>query len=196
MTEETVCVFCKSDFPSEYQLISDKPKYWFFISNRNPQTDYHCMIIFKSNSDDEQGHKIGHIQDLNDDRLPPDAMSEFGILLQRACIAIKASDDSIERVLIASLNTGKGTQHLHFHLLPKRKQELIRTVHKPDEDGSGMFFLARKEIVVDTFSDFVESVTGDLSAELVCKIKEATRKRVAENTIRLKRNFKWNSVFK
>lgn len=186
---ELECVFCKTDFPLEYQLISDAPEYWFFVSNRSPQTDYHCLIVLKSKVID----KYGHISDLSDERLPDEAMEEFGILLKRACVAIKASDPlQIEKVLIASLNTGEHSKHLHFHLIPKRYEEPIKTVNDPCKDGGGMFFLARKEVVHDTFSDFLRSTTGDRAEELICKIKEeATKDRVKENTLRLKKNFKW-----
>jgi diadenosine tetraphosphate (Ap4A) HIT family hydrolase len=90
-----------------------------------------------------------------------------------------------------SLNTGEGSQHLHFHLLPKRIEEQIKTVNDPTKDGGGMFFLARKEIIIDTFSDFLKSTTGCASGKLMNNIKEATKEKVAGNAENLKNHFKW-----
>ena len=188
MNRKHVCIFCNSDFPLKYQLISDAPKFWFFVSNISPQTDYHCLIVLKA----EVVDKIGHISDLGDEKLPDEVMREFGILLKKACLSIKKSDSSIEKVLIASLNTGERSKHLHFHLIPKRDNEPVKTVNDPCKDGGGMFFLGRKEIVHDTFSDFLELTTGDMSEELKKKIEKATEARVTENTQRLKKKFTWD----
>ena len=189
MNREPDCSFCRSDFPSKYQLISDAPKFWFFVSNISPQTDYHCLIVLKA----EVVDKYGHISDLSDEKIPDEVMREFGILLKKACMSIKKSDSSIEKVLVASLNTGEHSKHLHFHLIPKRSEETIKTVNDPGKDGGGMFFLARKEIVHDTFYDFLKSTTGnDMGEDLNCKIKEATKDRVRDNTLRLKENFTWD----
>ena len=187
MKRETNCVFCRSNFPSDYQLVSADPKYWNFLLNRDPQCDYHCLIVLKA----EAVEIFGHIGDLGDCRLPDEAMEELGILLKKACISIKACDPNIEKVLVVSLNTGKGSQHLHFHLIPKRIEEQVKTINNPTEDGGGMFFLARKEIVVDTFSDFLKSTTGCASGKLMNNIKEVTKEKVTENAKKLKKNFKW-----
>ena len=192
MNRDAKCVFCKDDFPCDYQLVSDAMEYWLFISDRNPHTDYHCLIIFKAKKVDE----IGHINDIGDNRLPDRAMKELGVLLKKACIAIKACDDTVEKNFLVSLNSGEKSKHLHVHLIPKRKSEFVRTVNNPCEDGGGMFFLARKEIVADTFDEFLKLTTGDMSKELICKIKESRRKRVMDNTLRLRENFSWNSVCK
>jgi len=45
MNEDEVCVFCKNDFREGYQLVSSDPKYWLFIHNKNPHTDYHCLVV-------------------------------------------------------------------------------------------------------------------------------------------------------
>ena len=175
------CTFCKSDFPESYQVVSNKPKYWLFILNRAPQTDFHSLIVFKA--------AVGHISSLNDRGLPDEAMTELGILLKKACISIKKADRNIERILIISLNTGKGSQHLHFHLVPTRRKEPIRMVNKPREDGGGMFFLGRKEIVVDTFPDFLKSTTGNKGNGLIEKINTATKYKVKKNAQQLRTIF-------
>jgi diadenosine tetraphosphate (Ap4A) HIT family hydrolase len=187
MKRESDCVFCREDFTSDYQLVSAEPNYWNFLLNRDPQCDYHCLIVLKT----EAVEKFGHIGDLGDCRLPDKVMKEFGILLKKACISIKACDSNFEKVLLVSLNTGEGSQHLHFHLLPKRIEEQIKTVNDPTKDGGGMFFLARKEIIIDTFSDFLKSTTGCASGKLMNNIKEATKEKVAGNAENLKNHFKW-----
>ena len=185
------CAFCREDFPYDYQLISDAPAYWFLLSNISPQCDFHCLLVFKSKVFD----KIGHISDLGDSRLPNKAVAELGLLLKKASMAIKKSDPKIENVLLASLNTGKTTKHMHFHLIPKRRGEKVKTVNNPNDDGGGLFFLARKEIVVDTFKEFINSTTADNGSMLIDKIDKATRKRVKTNTTLLKENFEkiWTS---
>ena len=188
MNRKDDCTFCKNNFPDDYQLVTKEPEYWLFLLNRDPQCDYHGLIVLKAAAID----KLGHISDLSDERLPDKAMEELGILLKKACISIRSSDPTIEKVLIASLNTGETTHHLHFHLIPKRYDEPVKVVNKPCEDGGGMFFLARKEIIVDTFSDFLKSITRDTSDKLIDVIKEATRNCVTENVKKLRNNFKWN----
>ena len=113
MNRKDGCAFCKEDFPDDYQLVSNKPQYWVFLLNREPQCDYHGLIVLKAETIDN----IGHISDLGDDRLPDKALRELGILLSKASYAIKSSDTGIERILVASLNTGQTSQHLHFHLI-------------------------------------------------------------------------------
>ena len=83
---------------------------------------------------------------------------------------------------------------MHVHLIPKKRGEFVKTVNSPCEDGGGMFFLARKEIVAETFSEFLKFTTGDMNEELICKTKEGTRKRVTDNTLRLRDKFSWNPV--
>ncbi len=119
-------------------------------------------------------------------------MKEFGLLLKRACISIKKADPKIRGILVVSLNAGKGTGHLHFHLIPRRQGEPIKTVNNPREDGGGMFFLGRKEIVVDTFSDFLNSTTGNESNKLKEKIRNATKNKVRKNAQELRTIFEKN----
>ena len=192
MNRDPNCSFCKHDFPYAYQLVSDAPEFWLFISNKNPHTDYHCLIVLKATKVDE----IGHISDIGDIRLPDRAMKEFGVLLKNACIAIKDCDHEVEKIFLVSLNSGEGTKHLHVHLIPKKRGEFVRTVNNPCEDGGGMLFLARKEIVAGTFSELLKFTTGDMNEELICKVEEATRKRVTDNTLRLRDKFSWNLVCK
>ncbi len=187
MNRKNDCTFCRKDFPKDYQLVSKDPPNWLFILNRDPQCDYHAIIVLKAKTIE----KYGHISDLCDDRLPDDAVRELGLLLKKAGMSIKKTDPTVEKILIASLNTGEATQHLHFHLIPKRYSEPVKVINKPCVDGGGMLFLARKEIVVDTFSDFPASTTGDNADKLMHDIKIAKKKRVTENAYRLQRNFKW-----
>jgi diadenosine tetraphosphate (Ap4A) HIT family hydrolase len=190
MNRKDGCAFCKHNFPDDYQLVSKEPEYWVFLLNRDPQCDYHGLIVLKAEAID----KLGHISDLGDDRLPEKAMKELGILLGKACISIKSSDPTIERLLIASLNTGQTSHHLHFHLIPKRYDEPVKVVNKPCENGGGMFFLARKEIVVDTFSDYLKSTTGNESDKIIDNIKDATKCRISENVTKVRNNFKWKNL--
>lgn len=57
------------------------------------------------------------------------------------------------------------------------------------------FFLARKEILLDTFRDFLKSTTGDRSNILIKNIDNATKARVSSNAKILKKNFEriWKS---
>jgi len=185
------CVFCKDNFPYDYQLVSAAPKYWFLILNAEPQCDFHCLIVLKASIID----KIGHISHMGDKRLPDEAMGEFGLLLKKASVAIKKSDSTVEKILAVSLNTGKNSKHIHIHLIPKRVKEQVKAVNNPKEDGGGLFFLARKEILLDTFRDFLKSTTGDRSNILIKNIDNATKARVSSNAKILKKNFEriWKS---
>lgn len=176
------CDFCKDDFPDGYQVVSKRPKYWLFMLNREPQCNFHCMIVFKAS--------IGHVSDLTDDRLPKRAMEELGIVLKKACMSIKKADSRIENVFVVSLNTGKGSKHLHFHLIPKRHRDPVKMVNKPREDGGGMFFLGRKELVASSFIEFLNSTTGNKNKEFSKQIREATKEKVAENAQQLRKIFR------
>lgn len=185
------CVFCRDDFPYDYQLVSSAPKYWVLILNVEPQCDFHCLVVLKTSIID----KIGHISHVGDKRLPDEAMVELGLLLKRASIAIRKSDSTVEKILIVSLNTGKNSKHIHIHLIPKRAKEQVKTVNDPKQDGGGLFFLARREILLDTFRDFLKSTTGDRNNILIDNIDNATKARVTRNTKILKKNFEkiWKS---
>ena len=189
-TRRKGCTFCREDFPYDYQMISDDPEYWFFLSNIAPQCDFHCLLVLKAKVVD----RIGHISNVYDGRLPDKAVAELGLLLKKASMAIRKCDPQIVNIFLISLNTGKATKHLHFHLIPRRKGEKVKRVNNPADEGGGMFFIGRKEIVVDTFQDFLRSTTHDASNELLQDIAEATQKRVTRNTRLLKRHFVkiWN----
>jgi diadenosine tetraphosphate (Ap4A) HIT family hydrolase len=192
MIEVEPCVFCKDDFPHSFQLVSKIPKFWLFIHNKRPHTDYHGLIILKREAMERA--KIGHISDLGelgDSEIHEEMLSELGKVLNRASRAIRECSQDIERVLIASLNTGRGTKHLHFHLIPKRRSELVKTVHNPELDGGGMLFLARKEIVADTFHEFLKSTSGCMIDKLRSDIDRAVEDKVTRNTEILRENFRW-----
>jgi diadenosine tetraphosphate (Ap4A) HIT family hydrolase len=172
------CDFCREKFPDSYQVVSRKPKDWLFMLNREPQSDFHSMLVFKR-----------HVYGLTDNRLSSRAMEEFGVLLKKACISIKKADSSIQKILVVSLNIGKGSKHLHFHLIPKRWGEPVKMLNKPREDGNGMFFLGRKEIAASLFVDFLNSTTGTKSEELKNKIKKTTKAKVTKNAQRLSKIF-------
>jgi diadenosine tetraphosphate (Ap4A) HIT family hydrolase len=172
------CTFCREKFPDSYQVVSRKPKDWLFMLNREPQSDLHCMLVFKR-----------HVYGLTDNQLSKRAMEEFGVLLKKACISIKRADSSIQKILVVSLNIGKGSKHLHFHLIPKRWGEPVKMLNKPTEDGNGMFFLGRKEIAASLFVDFLNSTTGTKRKELKNKIKKATKAKVTKNAQRLSKIF-------
>jgi diadenosine tetraphosphate (Ap4A) HIT family hydrolase len=172
------CDFCREKFPDSYQVVSRKPKDWLFMLNREPQSDFHSMLVFKR-----------HVYGLTDNRLSSRAMEEFGVLLKKACISIKNADSSIQKILVVSLNIGKGSKHLHFHLIPKRWGEPVKMLNKPREDGNGMFFLGRKEIAASLFVDFLNSTTGTKSEELKNKIKKTTKAKVTKNAQRLSKIF-------
>ena len=185
------CVFCGNDFPYDYQLVSDAPEYWLLILNIEPQCDFHCLIVLKASIVDE----IGHISDVGDKRIPDRAMCELGLLIKKASVAMKKSDPTIEKILAVSLNTGKTSKHIHFHLIPKRFKEQVKTVNNPKEDGGGMFFLARKEIVLDTYRCILKSITGKDSHKLIKNIDKVIMDRVERNAKILKKNFEkiWES---
>jgi len=172
------CTFCKEGFPDSYQVVSTKPKDWLFMLNRDPQSDFHCMLVYKR-----------HVYGLTDNRLSYRAMEEFGVLLKKACISIKKADSTIQKILVVSLNIGRGSKHLHFHLIPKRRGEPVKMLNKPKEDGNGMFFLGRREIAASLFRDFLNSTTGTKSKELEKEIKKATKAKVTKNAQRLRRIF-------
>lgn len=184
MDKQLGCDFCGNDFPCDYQLVSGAPKCWLFVLNSNPQTDLHGMIVLKPK-------KGKHCADLTGEHLPRKALPELNKLLRRACQSIKEVDDTVETVMITSLNLGEKSRHLHFHLIPKRKKEKVRTVNNPCEDGGGMFFMARKEIVVETYKDFLRSTTGCEAEYLICEIRKAQKKQIARNVEKLKRKFQW-----
>ena len=186
--EKDECTFCRNDFPYDFQLISNAPRYWLFVLNMNPQSDFHCLLVLKA----ALMKTIGHISDLGDRRLPGDVMKELGLLMNKASIAIRSSDQTIKKVFLASLNTGSKSKHIHVHLIPKRKGEKVRTVNNPYDEGGGLFFLARKEIVVDTLREFIESTTG--STRLKDAIARSTKAKLVRNSRILKANFDriWN----
>ena len=138
---------------------------------------------------------IGHISHVGDGRLPDEAMSELGVLLKKASLAIQKSDSTIERILVASLNTGRTSKHMHVHLIPRRTTEQVKTPNNPKDDGGGFCFLARKEIVVDTLKDFLESTTGDKSIKLKNGLADATKAKIQKNAKTLRMNFEhiWQS---
>lgn len=179
------CTFCRDDFPYGYQLISDAPEYWLFIMNIEPQCDFHCLLVLKAKIVD----RIGHISHIGDRRVPDKAASELGLLIKRASITIKQSDPTIDKILLASLNTGKTSKHMHVHLIPKKKGEKVKRVNDPKDDGGGLFFLARKEIVVDTFQEFINSTTREKSNALIKRISRATKTQVEKNAKILRQNF-------
>jgi diadenosine tetraphosphate (Ap4A) HIT family hydrolase len=185
------CVFCRDDFPYEYQLVSAAPKYWFLILNVEPQCDFHCLIVLKASIID----KVGHVSHMGDKRLPDEAMGELGLLLKKASLAIKKADSTVEKIVVVSLNTGKNSKHIHIHLIPKRVKEQVKTVNDPKQDGGGMCFLARKEILLDTFRKFLKSTAGGRSNILIKNIDNATKARVSRNAKILKKNFEkiWKS---
>lgn len=177
------CTFCKPEpcFPEPFQKIFEL-EYWLFILNLNPQTDFHSLLVYKPPKNCN-----AHIEESSD--APEKAMIELGKLLKYASRAIKKCDTSIEKVLIVSLNLGKNTKHLHFHLIPKRKNEFIKRVNNPCEDGGGMFFLARKEIVVDTLKEFFNSTTSHKDDCFYRIYEESKEKRLRENQASLQKEF-------
>jgi len=134
-----------------------------------------------------------HCRDMADEnfRKIPKALEELGRVLNLACKSIKAVDQEIETVLITSLNLGENSHHLHFHLIPKRKSEKVRSISNPCEDGGGMFFMARKEIVVDTYKELINSTTNCEAEHLISNIREAQRKQIIKNVSKLKKKFLW-----
>jgi diadenosine tetraphosphate (Ap4A) HIT family hydrolase len=193
MGKEAECIFCKeSEFPEDYQLVSNEPKCWIFAHNKNPHCDYHCLIVLKPSVFD----KIEHFSNLGDAELPEIAQKELGQLLNKACATIKACSEDIESVFVASVAAGERTKHLHFHLIPKQKKEKVKTLHNPERDGGGMFFLARKELIGDAMYDQLESSTGlfigfDDNKKKI--IKTDIKERVESNTKQLRKNFSWKT---
>ncbi len=171
MKKKDDCSFCSDHFPYDYQLISDDPEYWFFIMNKEPQCNFHCLLVLKTTMVD----RIPHISHIGHPKLPDKAVRELGRLLKWASIAIKKSDSTIDKVLLASLNAGKKSKHLHFHLIPKKKGEKVKRVNNPKDDGGGLFFVARKEIVVDAFEEFLDSTTCEKSKKITDNISKATK---------------------
>lgn len=192
MKNNSDCRFCSNKFPITYQVISRKPSNWLVVHNIDPQTDFHCMVVLKK--DVSRKSKSGHIESISDDNLPSVALNELGKVLNIASRAIMASSKDIDRVLLASLNTGKKSSHLHFHLIPKRKDEKLKTVHDPCKEGGGLFFLARKEIVVDTFDEYIGSTTGSKSNKIKRDLHKAKEAKVRSNVKLLRRHFNniWN----
>lgn len=183
------CIFCKEGFPKAFQVVSAEPEHWLFIHNIKPQADYHCLVVLKKEVIIKNKIKGRHGVDIGDARLPDGVLTELGKVLNRSCRAIKRCDKNIERILVLSLNTGEGTEHLHFHLIPKRKKEKIRTVNNPNKRGGGMFFLARKEIVADTLNDYFKATCGDQAEVIKKKYEKAVESRVKRNVERLRKNF-------
>ena len=174
--------------------MSSKPKHWLFVHNKNPHTDYHCLVILKREAMGSVG--LDHVSDIGgfeDTKESLEVLSELGRVLNRAARAIKDCSSDIERVLIVPMNTGRGSKHLHFHLLPKLVGEAVKTVNNPKVDGGGMFFLARKEIVADTFREFLKSTASCMADRLLSDISMAVTERVTTNTRLLREKFHWPS---
>jgi diadenosine tetraphosphate (Ap4A) HIT family hydrolase len=185
MARQNSCVFCDPKFPHDYQIIDDSKKYWFFVHNINPHWDYHCLIVLKPQVFDN----VNHCPSLSDVKFDDQVMLELGPLLNKACRTIKACSPEIESVFITALGAGDGSKHLHFHLIPKRRDEQVKTLHNPKTDGGGMFFLARKEIMVDGLHDYLKTTTGGKADILFSEIDEAVKKRVKDNTKLLKKKY-------
>ncbi|MDD2487728.1 MAG: HIT domain-containing protein [Candidatus Gracilibacteria bacterium] len=178
------CIFCKDIFPLDYQNISDEPKYWTFVHDIKPICDFHCNVILKKEVSGKE-----HICDLGDEKIPDDVLSELGIVLNKSVIAIKKSSEKIKRVNIVSLNSGSKSKHLHFHLIPIFEGEDVKKINDINTDGGGLSFLSRKEIVQDTLDEFINQTCGELSSDILTSIEIATKKRVSNNVILLKKYF-------
>jgi diadenosine tetraphosphate (Ap4A) HIT family hydrolase len=171
------CIFCKKTFPLERLLVSDKPKHWYLVHNLRPVCDFHCLLVLKN-----------HDQDISSENLSPEVLHELGILLNKACLAIKKCSNDIKTVTVSSLNSWENSKHLHFHLIPIFKDEQVKRVNKP-LDGGGFFYLWRKEITDDTFDEYIETTCWEYSWKILHSIQEAIERRTSQNTELLREYF-------
>jgi diadenosine tetraphosphate (Ap4A) HIT family hydrolase len=177
------------DFPFLYQLISDEPKYWYFVHNISPYCDFHCLLILKKNV--LENESTSHVCDLGSSELDNKVFTELGLLLNKASLSIKACSTDIVKVMATSLNAGFNSKHLHFHLLPVYKNDQIKIPLQPNFDGGGMFFFAAKELVEDMLFNYIESKCGSEGNNIVTKIEEVMRDNVKRNVIKIKDKFHW-----
>ena len=179
----------RTKFPVSFQLISDRPTYWLFVLNLKPQADFHSLVVLKP----DVIHGVPHVTEFDDDKLPDEAVKELGMVIKQAYKALRSADDRIDKILLASLNAGQNSQHLHLHLIPKYKDEVMKTVNEPGKDGGGIFFLARKEIVTDTLCDFLHSTTRKAGENLCLRVTAAVNSRIEANARQLYQCFQWRS---
>jgi diadenosine tetraphosphate (Ap4A) HIT family hydrolase len=148
--------------------------------------DFHCLIVLKKEIHLNTWNP--HINDIGTNKLPEEVFSELWILLNKTSFTIKKCSANIKTVSIASLNSGMDSKHTHFHLIPILKNDNVKKVNSLDIDGGGFSFLARKEIVDDTLSDFIGATCWDSSSKILDSIDSAQKKRVSEN-VKLLRKF-------
>ena len=59
--------------------MSSKPKHWLFVHNKNPHTDYHCLVILKREAMGSVG--LDHVSDIGgfeDTKESLEVLSELG----------------------------------------------------------------------------------------------------------------------
>lgn len=184
-TSQSKCFFCSEEFPDPSLLISGESKHWYLVHSKQPQTKLHCLLVLKPSSMPPEFH----VQQLADLTFCPHALTELGILLGKASKALRACSDKIVNVLVVSLNTGVSSKHLHFHLIPVWYGESVKTVANSISDGGGMFFLARKEVVVDTVDSVIQSICGDSADSVKYFILEATYQESIKNVLALRKSY-------
>lgn len=172
------CIFCQENFPLSYQLISDQPDFWYFVHNISPMNNFHSLLVYKI-----------HTNGMGNWELPKWAVDELWTLLQLCSKVILESSEDIERVNIVSLNSWNWSKHLHYHLIPIFKNEIVKKVNS-SEDGGWFTHLSIKEILDDSFIDYIKSICGEKSEWIINKIFNARMIQVKKNTILLRKKFK------
>lgn len=169
------CIFCSEFFPLDYQIIYEF-KFWYFIYEINPMRDFHCMLISKE-------HYWG-IEEVDDLEILQDIWRAIKVCVD----TMKRSSKNIKSISILSLNLWKCTKHLHFHLIPIFYTDNIKNINNYIEDWSWINFLANKEVVQDSYQNYIKSIFWNKSDILLKKINNILRKTIKENVLILKNN--------
>lgn len=121
--------------------------------DRDYLTNGHAIVII-----DPQ--KINcHPDDFDD--LKPNEVTDLMEVVYRCYNIIKQSDKRIDRIYVACLNE---SQHVHFHLIPRRK-----------EDCWGFQFLGNKEIGRPSWNDISEYERKNRIDKIIKMIEEIGR---------------------
>lgn len=175
------CIFCSKLFPLDYQIIYEF-KNWYFIYEINPIRDLHCMIVSKKHYWwIEEVYNIKVLQNI------------WEVL--KICIdSIKKSNENIKTVSLLSLNLGKNTKHLHFHLIPIFYTDNIKNINNNIEDGSWINFLSNKETIQDSYKEYIKSIFWKESDRLLEEMNNILIENIKEKVELLKSNLSINEL--
>lgn len=175
------CIFCLKNFPLDYQIIYEF-KNWYFIYEINPMRDFHCMIVSKKH--------YWWIEEIDN----VEVLQSIWEVIKICIDTIKKSNENIKTVSLLSLNLGKNTKHLHFHLIPIFYTDNIKNINNYIEDGSWINFLSNKETIQDSYKEYIKSVFWKESDRLLEKMNNVLLENIKEKVKLLKSNLSINEL--